>query len=250
MRIAVATAEGGGPFDGVFWSSYVEAGGPRPVSVLLLRDTHARSVPRKLLESFLLFRPGEVLRLSSAQLLGRPLRGVDRRLSLHKGVEGLLPGDGMHCVRSLNSQRGRSLLTEAEADYLVSVGSPEIFDRDVLSIPRRAALNLHNGRLPDYRGMFGTFWELYHGEARGWVTLHEMVPEVDAGPIRAEQSVSLDEGLFTALIEKKKVGGRMLARFLGGDTLGASLSQADRSADHGYYGWPTLGEMWSLARRR
>lgn len=246
VRVVVATAEGGGPYDGVFWSTYLAAGGPRPEGVLFLANENERGALRKAAESMLLFRPSEAARLISAKKLGRPLRAADRERGLHRGFSDLFSPEIIRRVDSLNSDRGRSVLRELEADVLVSVGSPEIFGDRVLEIPRRTCLNVHNGRLPGYRGMFGTFWELYFGERRGWVTVHEMIPEVDAGDIVAERTVELGASLFEALVAKKEIGGRLLADLLTGETETRRTPQCGRESESGYYSWPSLGQMWRL----
>lgn len=47
-------------------------------------------------------------------------------------------------------------------------------------------LNLHNGPLPRYRGMAPINWALKNGERTHGVTIHEVTPQVDAGPIVAQ----------------------------------------------------------------
>lgn len=247
MRIVVATAEGGGgPYDGVFWQSYLEAGAPEPAAILLLSDSQERGFVRKLVESFLLFEPSEVARLTSATRFGLPLTDEDRRRGLHHDLRDLFSDEKLRRVDSLNSDVGRTLLEDLAPDLLVSVGSPEIFDRSVLEIPHRTCLNVHNGRLPDYRGMFGTFWEMYAGDREGWITIHEMTPEVDAGHILAERSVPLGDSLFEALVRKKQTGGRLLGEILTDLEEIEGTAQGDRHSEEDYFSWPTLGDMWRL----
>ncbi|RME38570.1 MAG: formyl transferase [Planctomycetota bacterium] len=52
-------------------------------------------------------------------------------------------------------------------------------------------LNLHNGPLPRYRGIAPINWALKNGERMHGVTLHEITPEVDAGPIVAQLTYSI-----------------------------------------------------------
>ena len=51
-----------------------------------------------------------------------------------------------------------------------------------------AAYNLHFAYLPRYRGSLTSALPIRHGEAQVGVTLHVLVPEVDAGPIIAQRS--------------------------------------------------------------
>jgi methionyl-tRNA formyltransferase len=52
-------------------------------------------------------------------------------------------------------------------------------------------LNLHNGPLPKYRGVSPINWALKNGEPEHGVTLHEITPGIDDGPIVAQLKYSI-----------------------------------------------------------
>jgi methionyl-tRNA formyltransferase len=52
-------------------------------------------------------------------------------------------------------------------------------------------LNLHNGPLPRYRGVSPINWALKNGERSHGVTIHEITPGIDDGPIVAQASTSI-----------------------------------------------------------
>jgi methionyl-tRNA formyltransferase len=54
------------------------------------------------------------------------------------------------------------------------------------------ALNIHNGPLPHYRGVNPINWALKNGERQHGVTIHEMMPGIDDGPILAQRLFSID----------------------------------------------------------
>jgi len=55
----------------------------------------------------------------------------------------------------------------------------------------RRILNLHNGPLPRYRGVSPINWALKNGEQSHGVTIHEITPGIDDGPIVAQVSFSI-----------------------------------------------------------
>ncbi len=70
--------------------------------------------------------------------------------------------------------------------------------KEVLEAPRLGSFNLHPGPLPRYAGLNSVCWAIYRGEKEHGVTLHKLVPEIDAGPIVFQESVSIgreDTGL-------------------------------------------------------
>jgi methionyl-tRNA formyltransferase len=85
----------------------------------------------------------------------------------------------------------------AEFDYLFSAINGVILPSEVLRLPRRAAVNYHNGPLPRYAGVHAASWALLNGETVHGVTWHQMIDRVDAGPIYLQRMFALD-GMATA----------------------------------------------------
>lgn len=106
---------------------------------------------------------------------------------------------------SINREPGYIALRDAARDSPVSVGESHIVRAHMLSVPRIVALNVHNGSLPAYRGVFATFWEIHNREPAGSVTVHTMAPKVDDGPILASARAPFQnpfELLFCDDVEK------------------------------------------------
>lgn len=76
------------------------------------------------------------------------------------------------------------------ADLAISVFYDRILPADFLAGCGRA-LNIHNGPLPRYRGVSPINWALKNGERSHGVTLHEISPGIDDGPIVAQLSYSI-----------------------------------------------------------
>jgi methionyl-tRNA formyltransferase len=74
-------------------------------------------------------------------------------------------------------------------DLLLSLQHDRIVDCAALG--GAAAYNLHFAHLPRYRGSLTSALPIRHGEAKVGVTLHVLVPEVDAGPIIAKRAFEL-----------------------------------------------------------
>lgn len=68
-------------------------------------------------------------------------------------------------------------------------------------------LNIHNGPLPRYRGVSPINWALKNNETKHGVTIHEITPGIDDGPIVAQ----LDYSIYPAFDEVIDVYRRALA---------------------------------------
>jgi UDP-4-amino-4-deoxy-L-arabinose formyltransferase/UDP-glucuronic acid dehydrogenase (UDP-4-keto-hexauronic acid decarboxylating) len=81
-----------------------------------------------------------------------------------------------------------------EVDLLLNAYSLSIINREILAAPRIGSFNLHPGPLPRYAGLNVVLWAIYRGEKSYGVTVHRMVPEVDAGPIAYQEIMEIADG--------------------------------------------------------
>jgi len=148
--------------------------------------------------------------LDFAQLLMRFVRAKVRgdsieRLAMERAIP-CLPTD------SVNAPGYVQLVKTLAPDVIVSVAAPEIFRNGILGAAKLRCINIHSGRLPAYRGMMPTFWQLLQGEERATVTVHDMAKELDAGAVLATLSVELRErdSLDRVITETKRAGARLM----------------------------------------
>jgi folate-dependent phosphoribosylglycinamide formyltransferase PurN len=59
-------------------------------------------------------------------------------------------------------------------------------------LPRLGSINLHCGKVPEYRGLPPAFWELYDGVETVGVTVHQVEEELDAGAVYLEREFPLE----------------------------------------------------------
>lgn len=94
--------------------------------------------------------------------------------------------------------------------YLFSITNLDVLAPEVIALPTRAAINFHDGPLPEYAGLNTPVWALLHGEAQHGITWHLMTREVDRGDILAqrrfdladnESALTLNTRCFEAAIE-------------------------------------------------
>lgn len=85
-------------------------------------------------------------------------------------------------------------LAQLRPDFLLSFQAAPILRAPLIATARIAALNLHYGPLPRYRGVSPIAWALLNGEQAHGVTLHVIEPGIDSGPIVDGRSVSIDPG--------------------------------------------------------
>jgi len=98
----------------------------------------------------------------------------------------------------------RSVQNE-QVDLLLSVRSLYIIHPRVLHAPRIGAFNMHTGPLPRYAGRNVISWAIYRGESTHGVTIHRMLPQLDAGPIAYRQTFPIEENDNALSVTRKCV---------------------------------------------
>jgi peptidoglycan/xylan/chitin deacetylase (PgdA/CDA1 family) len=89
---------------------------------------------------------------------------------------------------AINSPAAAELIRTWGADLGIAVSAP-LLRPHVFDAPRLGSLNIHRGRIPEYRGMPVAFWELHDGVPDVGCTVHRVVERLDAGDILLEESV-------------------------------------------------------------
>lgn len=69
----------------------------------------------------------------------------------------------------------------------------------------KGVLNMHGGKIPEYRGANVMHWAIINGEKELGITWHEMVSEVDAGPIYAETCIPIPREMSALEIRGKMI---------------------------------------------
>lgn len=82
-------------------------------------------------------------------------------------------------------------MAEIRPDFLLSFQAAQLLRAPLLATPAMAALNLHFGPLPRYRGVAPIAWALINGEAETGVTLHHINVGVDDGPVISSKRVPI-----------------------------------------------------------
>ncbi|MFM9994463.1 MAG: MupA/Atu3671 family FMN-dependent luciferase-like monooxygenase [Phycisphaerales bacterium] len=92
-----------------------------------------------------------------------------------KGIPVHAPGD-----------EGNAAMAAAPFDYLFCITHLSLVPDGVLKLPRRGAINFHDGPLPGYAGLNTPAWGLIRREPRWGITLHRITSEVDRGDILSQ----------------------------------------------------------------
>jgi peptidoglycan/xylan/chitin deacetylase (PgdA/CDA1 family) len=135
--------------------------------------------------------PYQTAEIAAKLIPSRPVS--ERHLGRADTVDALMRHPRVRWLKT-GSINGADAVAEVAAwgpDLGLSLAAP-ILKPALFETPRLGTLNIHKGRLPDYRGMPPAFWELWNGETSVGVTVHKVEAGLDTGAILLEDSVPIE----------------------------------------------------------
>ncbi len=133
-------------------------------------------------------------------------------------IKTLAGGRGIPVLQpvSLKKEPLEDKIKESGIDAIVIVAYGKILPESLLNAPRLGCLNIHASLLPKYRGAAPIQRALMDGQMETGVTIMKVVPQLDAGPIIAQERVEIhddDDALSLANV-LSVVGADLLLRVL------------------------------------
>ncbi|MDD4028896.1 MAG: methionyl-tRNA formyltransferase [Caldisericia bacterium] len=96
-------------------------------------------------------------------------------------------------------------LQDFQASVFITASYGKIIPKEILQIPSLFSLNIHPSLLPDYRGADPLFWQIVHQVKKTGVTIFQMLPSLDNGPILEQKTFPLQETDTYHSFEKKAI---------------------------------------------
>src|SRR5450755_18862 len=141
-----------------------------------------------------------------------------------------------------------AVVREFKPDVGICLAAP-ILKPELFGIPRLGTINLHKGKLPDYRGMPPAFWEVWNGEKEVGCSVHQVEAGLDTGPILARATVAIERYSTVRGLQIKldEIGVQLTADAVEALARGAT---PERQTEGGaLYRRPTLAQQAKLRMR-
>lgn len=118
-------------------------------------------------------------------LYTQPDRPTVGRHKPHQPMKDLATERGIpvHQPEKINAPDSLETLQGIGADLFLVAAYGQILSRKFLAIPPRGSINVHASLLPKYRGAAPINYAILHGESEAGVTIMDVIPQLDAGPM-------------------------------------------------------------------
>lgn len=160
---------------------------------------------------------------------------------------------GIHVMHrsDINSKEFLNNLEKMKLDLIISVAAPIIFKKKLIQLPRYGCINIHNAKLPKYRGMMPNFWQMYHNEKKVGITIHEINPNIDDGRIilQKEEEIQPNETLDSLIKRTKKIGAHYMIEAINIIKSGNIKYIENDAKAASYFSFPTKDDVKKFKRR-
>ncbi|MCF7812162.1 hypothetical protein K9M59_00985 [Candidatus Gracilibacteria bacterium] len=119
-------------------------------------------------------------------------------------------------TKDINSPQTIDFIRKQKSDYLVSALLLQIVKKELLSIPKKGAINFHPALFQEHRGTFSSFWTLFRNRKKSGATVHFMNEEIDGGEIILQRNFFVHRSDSIHCINQKsaRLGGNLLVKSL------------------------------------
>ena len=149
-------------------------------------------------------------------------------------------------LNDINQGAGLARFVATEPELVLSIRYGTILKDQAIAAPRLGVLNLHSGKLPDYRGVMASFWALLNGEETLGTTLHYISDAaIDAGAIvgATELPVSREHSYLWHVLALYADGCRLMLDAVATLAAGKILTSVPQAAGGNYYSFPSNEDM-------
>lgn len=152
----------------------------------------------------------------------------------------------VHATRDINDAEGLRFLSACAPDLLVSAFFDQRLREAALAIPARASVNIHPSLLPAFRGVDPVLQARLQGATRVGVTVHYMIPALDAGNVLAQRAAGtlIGASVFETTARLFDEGAQLLVEALGRIERGDPGTP--QAAGGSYESWPSRAELRAL----
>jgi len=153
-------------------------------------------------------------------------------------------------VGDLNDTSAIAALARLRPDLGIVLGT-RILKRSTFSVPRLGCLNLHLGKVPEYRGTPPGFWELYDNQTTAGLTVHLVDDGLDTGDVLGEASIPIHPLDSPETLRRKLEirGGELLVQCVLDLALGQVTPRPQSRDGHRPRTSPTLRQEYELRQK-
>lgn len=106
-------------------------------------------------------------------------------------------------TENVNANTVAGRIRQWQPDLIISAHLRRILKKEIFSLAKKGAVNIHPSLLPKYRGLSPQHQAIMHGDRESGVTIHFIEDEVDTGDIVLQKKFAIEESDYIIHIQAK-----------------------------------------------
>ncbi len=108
-----------------------------------------------------------------------------------------------------NKEELKEMVKNFEVDFFIVIAYGMILDKEILSIPKYGAINIHASLLPKYRGASPIQQSLLNGDEETGISIMKMNEKMDQGPVYFMKKLEIKDDSLEILTKKLALLGSL-----------------------------------------
>lgn len=104
---------------------------------------------------------------------------------------------------NVNSKKIENRIKKINPDVIIAAHLRKILRKEIFSLAKKAAINIHPSLLPKYRGLSPQHQAIMHGDAESGVTVHYIDSGVDTGEIIIQKKFPIAKDDYILQVQSK-----------------------------------------------
>ena len=156
----------------------------------------------------------------------------------------------MNC-NNINSEDFLKEIEKLDLDLIASVAASQIFKERLIKLPKKGCINIHNSRLPKYRGMMPNFWQMLNEEKSVGTTIHRINIGIDDGDILLQKETPIlnRESLDSIIKRTKRFGAGLMIEAINGLKTDSLKPLPNPKEEATYFSFPTKKDVQEFRRK-
>lgn len=229
---------------------------PQDIKGVVIAPTMGKkSIGKLMRQMYDFYGPLDFLRVGSKYAYYRFCDKISKKMPLRAfySIEQVCRKYGVNVLhrQKINDEEFLREARGMDLDLVISVAAPQIFKEKLIALPSRGCINIHNSRLPKYRGMLPNFWQMFNGEKAVGTTIHFINAGIDDGDIlfQKETEILPGESLDSLIRRTKKLGAFFMIDAVLSLKQGPVKPLPNRKEEATYYTFPTKEQAREFRRR-
>jgi len=120
----------------------------------------------------------------------------------------------IHQPQNINNPEIINILNQLKPDFFIIIAYGQIFNKELINIPKIAALNIHASLLPKYRGASPIQSTLLNGDNITGISIQKITSKLDQGDIANQSNIKIDnQDNYLSIANKlKRIGAELLLK--------------------------------------